>query len=239
MSVGRNTTKSPAAPSRSLQSCWEVAARIYDSYSHVEFGAPEIAGVANLSANSGPAKSLVSDLKQYGLIDKVKTGRYVVSQGLKDAHRFGEGSQEFKTAMYEFVKCPPVFQKVMSDVKGKLPAEPALASTLRSTYSFNPSKAKKTAKALSESLEWTGVLDSKRNIIPRRLESLLTSGSTPAPEDDGSAESAGLEREPVGGKSLSLDIPLAQGRVAHVKYPFDLSTDEAKKIGAVLAAICG
>jgi len=216
-----------------------VAARIYDAYSHAEFGAPEIAGVANLSANSGPAKSLVSDLKQYGLIVKTKAGRYTVSQELKEAHRYGDGSQEFKAAMYEFVKLPPVFQKVMIDVKGKLPVESALASALRSTYSFNPDKATKTAKALSESLEWTGVLDSKRNIIERRLESPSMTTSASVPEDDSTAESAELEHEAVGGKSLNLDIPLADGRVAHVRFPFDLSTSEAKKIGAVLAAISG
>jgi hypothetical protein len=237
---GTANTKSPAAPSRSLATCYGIAARIYDSYSHTEFGAPEIAGAANLSATGGPGKSLVSDLKQYGLVAKTKAGRFVISQELKDAHALTEGSPEFKAATYDFVKRPSVFQKVLVDVKGKLPEEAALASNLRSTYQFNPDKAKATAKALSESLAWVGVLDAKRNIIeprPGKGVSRSSSAGVTGPEviddvDDG-------EEYAAKGKLLTLDMPLADGRTAHVRYPFDLTPEEAKKIGNVLAAICG
>lgn len=231
-------TKSPAAPSRSLETCYEIASKIYDSYSHTDFGAPEIAGAANLSAAGSQGKSLVSDLKQYGLVEKVKAGRYVISQEFKQAHTLAPGSTEFKAAMYEFVKRPAVFQRVLADVKGKLPDELALANNLRATHQFNPEKAKSTAKALSESLSWVGVLDAKRNIIEHRPG---TSSANAKPKDDSGAADAAEDITDVEprGKLLTLDIPLADGRTAHVRYPFDLSPNEAEKIGKVLAAICG
>jgi hypothetical protein len=138
------------------------------------------------------------------------------------------------------VKRPTVFQKVLVDVKGKLPEEAALANNLRSTYQFNPEKAKTTAKALSESLDWEGGLDPKRNIIeprPSKGSSTSSNAGVTDPEiiddvDDGDDYVAK-------GKLLTLDVPLAEGRTAYVRYPFDLTPEEAKKIGNVLAAICG
>lgn len=239
MSADGGSTKSPAAPSRSLATCWGIASKIYDSYSHTDFGAPEIAGVANLSATGGPAKSLVSDLKQYGLIEKTKAGRFVMSQELKDAHAIGAGTPDFRAAMYEFAKRPSVFQRIIVDVKGKLPEETALANNLRSTYQFNPNKAKTTAKALSDSLDWSGVLDAKRNIIEPRLRKATGVAAVPTPGDERVNDGSGdADQGLPSGKLLSLDVPLADGRTAHVRYPFDLTPDEAKKIGAVLAAIC-
>lgn len=232
-------SKSPAAPSRSLKACWETAAKIYNSYGHTEFGGADIAGTADLSANSGPAKSLISDLKQYGLIEKTSAGRFKISQELKDAHASGEDSQQFKAAMYEFVKRPPVFQKILVDIKGKLPEVGALSNTLRSTYSFNSGKAEKTATAISGSLDWAGVLDGKRNIIESRLNGSSAGGNAPATDDDDVDEAAEPEYADSAAKLLGLDIPLTDGRIARVKYPSDLSAEEAKKIGAVLAAICG
>lgn len=240
MSTTTNSSKSPAAPSRSLATCYVIASKIYDDYSHTEFGAPEIAGAASLSATSGPGKSLLSDLKQYGLIEKTKAGRFVISQDLKNAHAMQQGSQQFKAAVYEFVKAPAVFQKVLFDVKGKLPEENALSNNLRSTYQFNPAKAKATAKAISDSLAWAGVLDSKRNIIePRPGKNLVDAGETDKVDEAEPAEIHDVGDRITKGKLLTLDIPLADGRTAHVRYPFDLTAEEAKKIGNVLAAICG
>lgn len=237
--MSTTTTRSPAAPSRSLEACFEIAAKIYDSYSHTEFGAPEIAGAANLSATGSQGKGLVSDLKQYGLIDKLKASRYVISQEFKDAHALTQGSTEFNAAMYEFVKRPPVFQRVLVDVKGKLPDESALANNLRATHQFNPDKAKLTAKALSDSLAWVGVLDAKRNIIEHRVDKSQANGSIKDNVDSDVEDDHGEDEVLPKGKQLSLDVPLADGRTAHVRYPFDLTPDEATKIGNVLAAICG
>jgi hypothetical protein len=149
-------------------------------------------------------------------------------------------SQGFKAAAYEFVKRPTVFQRVLLDVKGKLPEETALSNNLRSTYQFNPTKAKATAKAISESLAWAGVLDPKRNIIePRPAKNLASAGVTDKVDEVDPADIQDVEDRTPKGKLLTLDIPLADGRTAHVRYPFDLTADEAKKIGNVLAAICG
>jgi hypothetical protein len=240
MNTAQTSSKSPTAPSRPLAMCYGIATKIYDAYSHTEFGAPEIAGAANLSATGGPGKSLVSDLKQYGLVEKTKAGRFVISQELKDAHAMEQGSSNFKAAAYEFVKRPVVFMKVLVDVKGKLPEEGALANNLRSTYQFNLDKAKSTAKAISESLSWAGVLDGKRNIIEPRP-------GKPSVNSEGSQNPGGKIRDeikdddegPLKGQTLTMDIPLIDGRTVYVRYPYNLTSDEAKKIGNVLAAICG
>ncbi len=229
-------TVSPAAPSRSLENCFRIASKIYDDYGHTEFGTAEIATSAGLSAGSGSANSLVSDLKQYGLITKKRTRRFAVSQAVKDMLGMGTGSIEFKAAAYQLVRNPSVFQRLLDDAKGKLPEEAALASLLRSSHGFSQEKAKVTADSLTKSLEWIGVLGPKRNILePRPANNELGDQQARADAYD-RGEDNGPARVP--GRLLSLDIPLAEGRIAHIAYPHDLTVEEAEKIGKVLSAIC-
>lgn len=231
-------SRSPAAPSRNLETCYRVAVKVYDSYGHVEFGPAEIAASAGLAADSGPARSLVSDLKQYGLIEKRGAGCFSISQATKNMAAMEEGSAEFKAAAYSLVKNPRVFLDVLSACRDKLPDETGLANNLRSTQQFNQAKAQSTAKALADSLDWAGILDSKRNILEPRV-------ATPNPDEERASDpKMTLEDEPEtdpddgpSAGTLTLDIPLPGGRVARVKYPQDLTAEEAVKIGKVLAAI--
>ena len=180
----------------------------------------------------------MSDLKQYGLIEKTKAGTFTITQEFKNAEAMAQDTPEFKAAAYEFAKRPTVFQSILAAAKGTLPDETALASTLRSTYQFNTEKAQTTAKAISESLAWAGVLDAKRNIIEPRVSESAGQNQSETPSGESTQDTASLEDRAPTGRLLTLEIRLADGRTAHVKYPQDLTEAEATKIGKVLAAIC-
>ena len=232
-------SRSPTAPSRSLQVCFTAASSIYGAYGHTEFGGAEIAAKANLSAGSGAARSLVSDLKQYGLIEKRTAGRFSISQATKNLVAMTPETADFKAAAFQLVKNPAVFNDVLDACKGKLPEESALASNLRAAQHFNQAKADATAKALSESLDWVGVLDGKRNILEPR-DAAAARQEEGEPNEGGAriGDWEGHEGEVLASGVLSLDIPLSGGRIAKIRYPQDLSPEEAIKIGKVLAAIC-
>lgn len=232
--------KSPTAPSRSLKYCYNVASGLYGQYAHASFSPTEIASVAKLSASSGPFKCLLSDLKQYGLLEKKSNSDYSITQDFKD-EQIAEGSER-SILRYAFATRPDFFNRLLNDLT-KLPDVEALTSLLVSRYRFNSRKAKETARALSDSLEWVGALDSKRNIIPPRADT--DTFATPArstsynPEEtlDAKACDATVANE-TPDSHLNLQIPLSGGRIVTVSYPADLTSQEAQKLSLVFQAVC-
>ncbi|MGH7541992.1 MAG: hypothetical protein ACRELC_13440 [Gemmatimonadota bacterium] len=87
---------------------------------------------------------------------------------------------------------------------------------------------------LEKSLRYAGVLDGSNNILPIR-DMPGADGDQPDGHDrDGDN---GPTDEKVTSNTLGVDIPVGEGRKVIVRHPQDLSAEEAKKVGAVLAAI--
>lgn len=245
--MSTTSTKSPAAPSRSLEACSEVAQKIYDSYTHASFGVADIASKADMTATSGSFKSLLSDLKQYGLIEKVGPDAYQITQAFKEfaaASPEGRGQIQYMLAIN-----PPFFEKLLDSFHGTLPEVNSLKNILISQHHFNKEKAGKTSKALFESLNWAGALDGKRNIIPPKDNTPIESAqAVPQEEEDPNASSStnNLYQIPQSqpqhpsesdSKLLTIQLPLAGSRAVQVVYPADLAKEEASRVGTVLTAL--
>lgn len=231
---------SPSCPSRSADACMDVAEKIYKDYVHAYFTAAEAASAANLSATSGTFKGLFSDLKQYGMIEKAGPSSFCITQEVKDyVSAVSENSEELSALRYGFSLCPVFFQKLLETLHGKLPDVVPLSNILMSQHGFNKRKAQDTARALSDSLNWAGALDGKRNIIsPAR--SAKQRGELPDDKaSDGSISfsETGEIAGPARVRQLKMELPLANGRVAQIAYPSDLSQNEASMIATVLRAI--
>ncbi len=229
---------SPSSPSRSASACMSVAEKIYDMYGHSSFSAAEAASAAGLSATSGTFKGLFSDLKQYDLIEKTGPSSFRVTQGVKDyTLALSENSEQIHALRYDFVRKPEFFRKLIDSLHGKIPDIIPLANILMSQHQFNKRKAHDTAKALSDSLEWATVLDDRRNLVPPRPENTEKREQLSQEPAAGSAMPDDPCLEPSNTERLTMQLPLAGGRVIQIVYPPDLSKKEAAMVGAVLQAI--
>lgn len=239
--------KSPSSPSHSLEQSMNMTMKLFDAYGNAQFGATQIATAAGLSVSSGAFKGWLSDLKQYGLLEKVDRSSYVVTQRFKD-YLLVEDSEpaKAKSMRLEYVDTPPFFEQLLSSLNGKLPELRNLTSLLITQHGFNKTKASATARAFSESLQWAGALDSKRNIILAKQEARAGADEAnglhsfsdnqqeetvmaPFPASPFSAGSAAND--------LTMQIPLRDGRIATINYPADLTSDEAEKLSQVLQAL--
>jgi hypothetical protein len=128
-----------------------------------------------------------------------------------------------------------VFRELLDDFKNKLPSTGAVATKLENQR-FNAERAKAAAIVLEKSLRYSGVLDNSNNILPVRSG---PGGNGRKVDHEDNVQDDQIQDEPLPPNTLSVDIPLAEGRKVNVRYPQDISQAEAKKVGAVLAAIVG
>ena len=82
-------------------------------------------------------------------------------------------------------------------------------------------------------------IDEKGNILKpmreNRPDASRKTGQEGGSVDD--RESGDSKNLKLDSRPLSVDVPLGDGRVAHVDYPSDFTSDEAAKVGAVLGAL--
>lgn len=240
--------KSPSSPSHSLEQCMNMASKLYNAYGNAQFGTTEIATVAGLSVTSGAFKGWLSDLKQFGLLEKADKSNFIVAQRFKD-YLFVKESEpaKAKSMRVEYIETPPFFEDLLVSLHGRLPEINNLISLLITQHGFNKIKASLTAKAFSESLQWAGVLDSKRNIILARQEKydpneMANRGfhvqdtvhaeemmSTPPASESFVKELVSM--------NLTMQISLKEGRIVTIEYPPDMTSDEAEKLAQVLKAL--
>jgi hypothetical protein len=237
MSTKSRKPRSPATPSRPLGDCVSDVKKLYAEYSHGKFQKAEIASKLGLSAGSGPFAARLFTLKEFGLLEQSGSD-YSVSDSFMVLNSSDQADAKFKSAALAAVRKSDVFQELLDEFKTKLPSIEGIATRLENQKRFNADRAKVAAGVLEKSLRYAGVLDNSNNILPIR----------DTPGGDGAAGASG--EDPVHGEDLGVDqkllsdtlgveVPVGDGRKVLVRYPHDLSAEEAKKVGAVLAAIVG
>jgi len=227
--------KSPPVPSKNLEGCMADVQRLYAEYSHGTFSRSELASALGVSASSGPFAARLSSLRQFGLVEPSGTD-YKVSDNFMALNSNVRGSTAFKAAALRVIKLPGSFRELLDDFPSKLPSKDAVASRLETQKKFNAEAAVRAAAVLEESLRHAGVLDGSNNILP-----VCDDGS--AGSDDKKDETNEIKDKTtdLGGAgtstaALRVEVPVGDRKVV-VHYPHDLTSDEAKKVGAVLAAI--
>lgn len=243
MTTKSNKPKSPPTPSRPLGDAVGDVKKLYDEYSHATFAKAEIASKLGLSATSGPFAARLFTLKAFGLI--VQNGNvYGVSETFKTLNSTAPTEPEFKRTALGAIRQSDTFRELLDDFKSKLPSNDAIASRLENQKRFNAARAKATALVLEKSLRFAGVLDSSNNILPVRDAG--GSGQQNGGDGDGGGDNGGtggtddserLTQDDPSADVLSLEIPVGEDRKVLVRYPRDLTADEAKKVGNVLNAV--
>lgn len=211
--------------------------RLYEEYSHGTFSRPELASALNVSSTSGPFAQRLSSLRQFGVIE-ASGSDYKVSESFKTMNSNARGSAAFKAEALRAIQRPDTFRELLEAFPSKLPSQDRLAARLETQRRFNADAAARAAKVLEESLRYAGVLDSSNNIIAVRDADEAPAASDGGGEDGGRS---GVEEAALGGTAtLRAEIPVGdEDRKVVVHYPRDLSAVDAKKVGAVLAAIVG
>jgi len=231
----RSKPKSPPVPSRTLSECVDDVKKLYAQYSHATFSRGEIASILNVSATSGPFGGRLFSLKEFGLIDATGSD-FKVSETFMTLNSNGKGSSQFKTAALEAIRGSDTFRELLDEFKSKLPSIGTVAQRLETQKKFNAERAKTAATVLEESMRYAGLVDGSNNILPIR-DTADPSGDTSPKDDDSNTPPPSLLPDPPGKDDLQVQIPVGEDRKVVIYYPRDLSADEAKKVGIVLAAI--
>lgn len=245
--------KSPSSPSRSLSSCFNTGMKLYDIFPNASFNQVQIANVLGMSLKSSSFKGLLSDLKQYGLIEKTANNEFTITKELKEYSFANEAEKD--TIRFGLATRPELFTHIIENQGNHLPDNSTLASILTARFGFTRERASKVAKALRDSLEWANAIDAKGNIIKPALRHpsvaetdvpTETNANTPEAQVKNSeapffttkhnghssvAECANDKEVP-----LILEVPLGRGRKIRIEYPADTTIKEASKASAVLNA---
>jgi hypothetical protein len=255
MSPTATTTRkrrSPLAPAYSVEHCFDAASRLQDKFGRERFDQDAMAGVLGVSAGASTTDRLVSSLRQFGLVDKSEIGLSLTDRqrGLRFARSEGD-TAGFREIALEAVDAAAVYQEMRGDFGVKLPPEDALIARFEEK-GFTQRSARQTARALSESLRFAGVLDDDDNIIsdleevaaaPEASETEESAEVTPIDEVDfEEAAAAAKAVEPAASEEAFLarpriDVPLGTGRSASVLYPAGMTRSEVEKIYGVLDAL--
>jgi hypothetical protein len=231
-----NKPKSPPVPSRSLEDCVADARKLYEAYTHGTFSRSEIGSTLKVSSTSGPFAQRVFSLREFGVIES-DTSNFRVSATFKTINSAERGSAEFKSAAVAAIKKSETFRDLLVAFPNKLPAQEIVASRLENQKKFNPDRAKQAAKVLEDSLRYAGVLDSSNNILPVRDDPNAGNSDTSNNGDNTDDEQHDEELADPTTPTLSVEIPVGTDRKVAIRYPRDLTPEEAKKVGNVLGAI--
>ena len=234
MSAKSAKPKSPPTPSRSLGDAVSDVKKLYDQYSHGKFAKSEIASTLGVSASSGPFAARLFTLKTFGLV--VQSGAdFSVSESFMVLNSTDAKDPKFKATALSAVRRSDVFRELLEDFKSKLPSAETVATRLENQKRFNRDRAEKAAAILEKSLHYAGVLDGANNLLPiRESRSETPLSGDERREKDQKDEDSDPE---FSGTTLGMEIPVGENRKVVVRYPQDLSPEEAKKVGAVLSAV--
>lgn len=245
MNTKSNKPKSPPTPSRPLGDCVDDVKKLYTEYSHGKFAKSEVASKLGLSATSGPFAARLFTLKEFGLLDQ-NGADYSVSDVFMTLNSTDPGEAKFKQTALDAIRRSGTFKELLDDFKNKLPSVDAVAKRLETQKRFNAAPAKAAANVLEKSLRFAGLLDSSNNILPVRDGASGAGGARADQSGERKQEHSehqqdenGRHDEPLAPDTLSMEIPVGEGRKVVIRYPRDLSAGEAKKVGNVLNAIVG
>jgi biotin operon repressor len=232
--------KSPPVPSYALQDSVEDAKKLYRQYSHGAFSKPEIASTLKMSSGSSSFSQRIFALTEYGLIVESGDG-YKLTDRFRVLNSEASESAAFRQAAWDAVSASAVLGDLLNDFKTKLPDRSGVAQRLEIQKKFNSERAKGAAVVLEKSLQFAKVLDANNNIIPVRPNAAGVASAKAREMADSNDEDTDEVVDIALAKKNTRrsEVPLADGRVAIVLYPHDLSVQEAEKIGRVLAALVG
>ena len=232
----KSKPKSPPVPSRPLEDCFNDARRLYAEYSHGSFSRAELASALGVSSTSGPFAARLFSIREFGMIEP-DGSNFKVSGDFMAMNSHARESGEFKSAAMRAVRRATTFSELLDAFPSKLPSRDALTARLetqKKSTQTRPSVQHVCLRNPSASRACsTTRTTSFRCAMPGLRPGRAKRAEATEEHDEREVEDTTTSHTP----SLRVEIPVGTERKVVVHYPRDLDADEAKKVGAVLAAI--
>lgn len=217
-------TRSPRAPSMSLDEAIEKIARVYErEHRHA---APIDAVAQSLGysgANNGAALTALASLRYYGLLERPAEGQAQVSKDF-EAYNFAPDDALRHSLLVKWLKAPPIFAELLEKFPGELPSDPTLKFALIQR-GFSPPAADDCVSVFRRSVDFSGYYEE----APAAGETLAEPDAQPSTTSSNSASSLSQissERRsgPAESRVVSADVDripvrLAGARRAWIEIP--------------------
>ncbi len=178
--------RSKAYPTINLEAAIQASQHIWDKHNRQRMTLEEATVALGYKGISGPSRSKVSALKQYGLLEEANNSLSLTQRAIVVLHK-EKGDDSRTKAIQSAFNDVAVFADLMADYPNA--SEGAVSSHLLTEHSFTESGAKQAAKSYLESLKF--VNDSTGGTMP---------GETP-PDPEDSQDPPANESPPDGGGS--------------------------------------
>lgn len=159
-------TRSPNYPKIGLPRAIELARVTYDSALMTPIDTRTALQLMGYKADSGPARSALSAVKKYGLIEGRDQALKITDLALRILQPMNE--EERVTAILDAAFRPILFLEIKNQFGGKLPSDNVLTAYLVRNHGFNPSGAKIFVKTFQDTVKLveslTGVESATDNV---------------------------------------------------------------------------
>jgi hypothetical protein len=206
--------RSPNYPSVSLPQALTHAKTVWAKEGRTSVSPAILAKHMGYSSLSGPARTKIAALKQYGLIDEGKDGFHLSELALSILHH-PEGSAEREDGIATAALTPDLFRELAATHMAA--SDDALRAHLITKRRFTDNGAKEAAKAFRETIELVS-LDESSYTEPRSMQTAETTTSA----------SATANRPPTQGRAHLADNappayswPLSGSLVAELRFKGD------------------
>ena len=152
MNAQHRKSRSPSAPSMTLQVAIEKAAAVETSYKKAVVGRESIANAMGYTETSGKGMRAIASLQAYGLLKRAGKGECCITE-LAMAILHPQSDDEKIEAIRTAVEKPKVFSDLLDKFGYATPNEHGVATALR-RKDFGEVSAKQTAKFFVSSMAW-------------------------------------------------------------------------------------
>lgn len=244
--VKRKVSRSPNYPQQSLE--WAVNSGLVLLDKEKLHAVPvDIAaqGLGYKDANNGKARSVLANLKAFGILKKAAGGKLAVSQ---DVQRYKLSPSDADKASYlkQWVTKPLLYSKLLEKYPDGLPSDGVLIFELVDEYGFNEDAAQKAIDVFRESLRFVNAKAESSNDQDDEGEEYEDVGqANPANGQNGAKEDetpnnprANLNpSQPPPSGNVRYPIRLAGGRMAYIDVPDPFFDKDKEKLKAQLEII--
>jgi hypothetical protein len=201
-------SRSPNYPSLALPQALGHAKTMWDKEGRTSIPPAVLARHMGYSSLSGPARTRIAALKQYGLIDEGRDGLHLSDLALQIVHQ-PEGSPERDEAIRLAALKPDLFRELWES--HKTASDEALRAYLLTRKKFTEDGAKQVIKAFRQTIELANLADSSYSpaVGTKSSEAMNTTTSQ-------AASSSSASKGPMGQPAYSW--PLSGSVVAEVRF---------------------
>lgn len=208
-------------------------------------------GLGYKDANNGKARSVLANLKSFGILKKAAGGKLAVSQDVQ-RYKLAPSEADRLTYLKQWVRKPLLYSKLLDKYTDGLPSDAVLIFELVDEHSFNEDAAQKAIDVFRESLRFVETTANKFNGIGSLDEETIQENDVEQEDDPIEQNDSKVNEKLVNSQNNSVKSPppsmplsgnvrypirLAGGRMAYIDVPDPFFEKDKEKLKAQLEII--